>query len=162
MSQFTHSWGRTCWFKPHVPHSQWCCLLGMLVLCHPGALSASSSLHAKSKWVRAPSTGEGVFFPPPSETFQRARVGNHATTHLGCALAARGCRVWLRLLDVTREQSDTQCDLSLLCTASGEFQVVSHNLVVFPQHHWVRMLPLLLSLLSGPHFFVFWGFFLCC
>ena len=40
-----------------------------------GTLSASSSLHAKSKWVRAPSTGKGVFFPTHSETFQPSQGG---------------------------------------------------------------------------------------
>lgn len=47
----------------------------------------------------------------------------------------------------------------MLCTASGQFQAVSHDLVVYSQHHWVRMLPLLLSLPSCPHFFCVLAFF---
>lgn len=84
--------GQNLLVQAAAPHSHRCCLLGMLSCAIQETLSASSSLHAKSKWVRAPSTG-GVFFPPPSETLHSRQGGkphHNSPGAVPCLLEAEG------------------------------------------------------------------------
>lgn len=150
LSLLAHTWVKTDGLSTDgqaaVPHSHWGCWTctrsrDPFSLLIPSCKKRSVSVFSTSQW-----------------TFSRpARVARCATAHPGCAFAVL---CWQRLQSTAavaelgwQESKGTQCDLSVLCTASGQLKslAISQILALF---YLDIAGSFLLSFLTCPHFFV--------